>query len=333
MRIPPRALVALKLLIGVALLALVLQRVDVSALSGLTLEKPWLTLALALALVVIVLKALRWQSVLRTYFGHRLPYQRSLKVLFIGQAFSLLTPSRAGDFVRAGYVQPAIGLRKALLSVAIGSLMDGVILLSGGGIAIIVFSEVARSLRLSGTHGAVALLLGFLLIVVLALAWNSSPGAKARAILKELLDIMARPLRGRSFLPAGYQWLLTFVCWVLTTLASYASARALGLHVEYLPFALLLMLQSVLLLLPITVLGLGIREGTSYALYPLVGIPRELTVPAVWLATFFLSVVPALIGAGFYLLDGAIRQDIQKQRPRSRTLSEEASPEAGWAGP
>lgn len=295
----------LKVALGIALLAVVLGRVDFQAMGGIQLSWGWLLLALVLGAAVMLLKAVRWRSVLANCFSHNLTLSEALPVLLIGQAFGFATPSRVGDFVRANYVRKSLGLKKGALSVAFESIMDLCMIFSFSIVAVIVFFDELVSL-LSFSMPP------FRIILPVALAAAGAAAALLALFRRRLWEMVVGHIgqfgealkEMRSTITPwalAYQLWLTAVIWVLTAMLTYACVLSLGARASFVKFLLIVMLQSVLVLIPVTVFGLGIREGSSYILYPLVGIPGDLAIPIGWFAVLFVSVVPAFGGVLAYL--------------------------------
>lgn len=315
-RLSSKVLPLLKLLAGVALLLIVLRRIDLSAVAGVEFKARWLILAFLIGLLTILLKALRWKSMLSSYFSHEMRLRDALPILFIGQLFGFATPSRAGDFIRANYLRKSIGLKKGALSVALEIIMDITVMFVLSACAVVLFWDEIRSFfdwNFPFSSWALPLAVGTVLLAVTAIVavWLGLPLlGKADSYASRLKQALRTLLKSLSPAALLYQLGLTAVKWTLAALVTYLCAMSLGLRVPFIPFMLMVTLQSILLLLPVTVFGLGIREGTSYVLYPLIGIPANLAIPLAWLAVFFVSVIPALIGAvAYFAYRGTIRED------------------------
>jgi len=299
-RFSSKMLLLLKLFVGVVILVLVLRHINLSAVSGVKIEAKWLILAFLIGLLIILLKALRWRSVLANYFSHEMSLKDALPILFIGQLFGFATPSTVGDLIRANYVKESLGLKRGALSVALETLMDLMVMLILSVCALALFSDdILSSLegQFSVSRGVLFIGVG---VVIAAVAAALALMGTAKRKGDQLKEGLRKLCSSFSLRVLAYQMGLTILMWMLAASLTYACVVSLGLRVSFIPFLLIVMLQSVLVLIPFTVLGLGIREGSSVILYPLVGIPADLAVPIAWLAVFFVSVVPALIGALAY---------------------------------
>lgn len=309
-----RLALMLKLLLGAALLLIVLRSVDFSAVTGIRFSPVWLFPAFFIGLLTIVLKTLRWKSVLSSYFNHEMPLRDALPILFIGQLFGFATPSRAGDFIRANYLRKSIGLKKGALSVALEILMDLAVMFILSVCVVLVFWDKIVSYfewAFPLPSWVLFLAIGTALLAVTAAVtvWLELPFlGKANGYASKLKQALRTLYSSLSPPALLYQLGLTALKWTLASLVTYLCAMSLGLRGAFIPFMLIMTLQSLLILLPVTVFGLGIREGTSYVLYPVIGIPADLAIPVVWLGTFFLAVVPALIGlVAYFAYRGTVR--------------------------
>ena len=97
----------LKLTVSIALFAIVLSRVDISAVSQTIAGADVLPmiLALLLSLAMAVADAAQWQSVLGS-LGHRISLRTALLYSFVGSFFGVLGPSSMGvDVFRAAQMR------------------------------------------------------------------------------------------------------------------------------------------------------------------------------------------------------------------------------------
>jgi uncharacterized membrane protein YbhN (UPF0104 family) len=137
--------VALALVVGAALLALALRRVDwhsvVTAVAGVS--PGWLALgALALALSQLLL-AVRWHVLVNA--GAELSFADAFDFLMIGAVASLVLPSRLGDVARAvaaGRLK-AISASRLLGTILVERLLD-VLMLLGFGVGLSLLMPIPR---------------------------------------------------------------------------------------------------------------------------------------------------------------------------------------------
>jgi uncharacterized membrane protein YbhN (UPF0104 family) len=95
----------LKILLGVGLLLVVIIQVDWGDLVGylLDVDPAWMILGLAVVLVGLLVKAVRWGVLLHS-FNVKVAPSKVLEAYLTGQALNILLPARGGEFARFGLV-------------------------------------------------------------------------------------------------------------------------------------------------------------------------------------------------------------------------------------
>ena len=200
---------------------------------------PALALALLCVNAVNLVKAVRWQAILRPQ-EPALSLRRLFSVLMIGQAMNAFAPLRVGDVARAYMVQ-GVGVGAALYSVVIEKAWDSLILLTTlAGLALVM--PLPGWLKQSGVVFSLALVA---VLVALIAAGRSSRllpelsarlerrvSALRRLQLAERAESATRAMRslgqGRLLLVV---LLWTVAGWVLGIAANYAAFWAMNLHV------------------------------------------------------------------------------------------------------
>lgn len=310
----------LKALVSVLLVALLLWRVDVAEAGRvLAMASPGLlALAAMLFFLMHVLNALKLRVLL--------PDQRVGRLLaytLVAQLYALVLPGQlAGEAVKAyrlsrdgapgesrragrGAEQGEAGGGRIVSAVAFDKVtgIAGLLLLTGGGLAL----ETARFGE--ALLAAVGVVLAGLAAVTGLLAWG-----RARTLLLALLGWRAGPKRQalllgplRSFLDSWRDQtrrpgraLLSLAGGIAVQLAAVAGSQALGLAVGIVqPFSVwcaAIGLMSVIVLMPVTVAGIGLREASLVGLLDLVGVPHAQSL-ALGFGILAFQVMVALLGA------------------------------------
>lgn len=99
-------------------------------------------------------------------------------------------------------------------------------------------------------------------------------------------------------------WFLGLCMAFIKVMIDYLIARALGLHIPYLWFLGLVPAISIITLLPISIAGLGVREGAYVGVFSNMGIPAANSF-SISLMVFTLNIILCLIGGVLYLIHGA----------------------------
>jgi uncharacterized membrane protein YbhN (UPF0104 family) len=276
-RLKPLLAFAVKLVLTGGMLLFVLRQVDLAALRGTLagMDRALLALGLLQMLVIPFLGGVRWQLVLfaMNSEGRIWPLSR---LFWIGMLSSQVLPSTAGgDVVRVLMMWRAgTSLRVAFNSVVL-----------------------ERASMLITLIAFVALLLPFLAsrVVVAQLAWiapalliGSIAGLivlmSADRFLKRLPDVrVIRAIAGlsadaRRVYLSGFGCRLVVVCIVTLLnlcLAAWWIGLSLALPLSFADYLVFIPVVTVVILLPVSVGGWGLREGALVALFGLVGIPSH----------------------------------------------------------
>ncbi len=307
-----------KILVSIALLALVFRRIDPhQALAALErVRADTIAAAVALALVGYMGRALRWSWLLRRA-GVRVPLAECYRLTLVGTFYGLVTPGRVGEFARALHLD--LPRARTLPSVLWDRLGD-VLLLE----ALAVPAFVA----LDAWHGPLlaAYLAVVLATVVLVAALDSARllGALARRLPRAAARLGAWEsgatgiLRSRAFV-LGLVGGLFF--YALNFLGAFLLLRDL---VPESPARLALIFPVIILLgnLPVAFGGLGLREQVAATAFGRFG--ASVAAGPVFSLLWFgvITLVPGLLGLLLMALP----------RARGATMVEEP-PAAGAGGP
>src|SRR3989344_3694728 len=132
----------LPILFGVILFAVLIANADINQTIKIMSETntPLLGIGLVLGAIIFWLKVTKW-SVLVNFKKH-ISTPELAGYFLIGFFFSTLTPGRAGDIVRANYIKNKTGLAYSTTSVILDRIIDIVLLLFIGIIALILASNI-----------------------------------------------------------------------------------------------------------------------------------------------------------------------------------------------
>lgn len=259
---------ALRVVASLVMLAVLVPRVHLRSLiprwdTG-TLE--WLVAALAVTFVGIVLSAVRWQRVLavldlRARVTALAGYQ--LAGVFVG---NFLPSTIGGDVLRVARLSAASGRGPDSFASVVLERLTGWIVLP-----VITLTALALNpglLRLGlASKVAVGISVGTLVMLAGVLVLAASPrlgrrleqqdGVRGflRAVHLGLHRFRSRPGLAFEVLVAGFVYQLAVV------LAAYLASEALGLDVGWTAMMAFMPAVAILQVLPITIGGLGVREG------------------------------------------------------------------------
>lgn len=317
---------ALKILITIFLLVYLLKS------KGIDLQKSWLyarqsswwllTGAFAVLMFGQFICTIRWRRIL-LHLQINLPLLRLFNFYMIGMFFSLFFPSIVGgDFVKIYYVKRDSGksLTYALASIYLDRATGFIALLFYGWLGALFYplALTAADFRPIGWLGmkrldlwiipAVVMVL-FLLanwvlfssrlynVVVKLLRWAGLETLPEKILL--LRDAMNSFRKRPSVLIQPM--VISLVNIAMVVLMNWLIALALGIQVTIAVLAAVIAIMTLLVMLPISINGIGLRENSLVVLLALVGVEPEKSL-ALSLISFFLIVLSALPGGVCYSL-------------------------------
>ncbi|MBN1237223.1 MAG: flippase-like domain-containing protein [Gammaproteobacteria bacterium] len=320
---------AIRVLVTAALLAAVWFLVDLPELARTfaDLEIGALSVAVGLTLSLRVLSAFRWHVILAAH-DVASSFRKLLKITFVSHSIGYMSPGGLGTEVARAY---QAGAAYGEISSAISSvLVDRVI----GLISMLVIA-IAMGLYLSRSNpefidvvaGSALLLLAIAVAIAVA---STAAGRKAVQLLpdrppfgriKPGLDRLVRTFtdHGRNVRLLAPISGLSLVMQIVRALTFWALFMAVGAEVSVLHCLVFIPLLFVALSLPISVGGIGVREGGLALLFSRVGVGVEESVATglVFYALQLLFIVPGLV---IFLLDPVRRPGSARHRgsPASR---------------
>lgn len=266
----------------------------------------WLAGALVLTFFGVVLSAVRWSAVLHA-LGLHPPFNRVLSLYFAGQFMGNVLPSTiGGDALRVARLskdngEPPTTFASVVLERLTGWLVLPVITLTG----LLVnpgLRELGRASAIAFATASVTLLL---LVVVLFLTTRSDSGGLEErleqhtgwrrfttAVRFGIHRLAHEPVATAKILASGLAYQLILIA------SALMAARALGLPSGVGPTALLAFVPAVLIaqVLPISISGLGVREGLFVLFLQPLGVPRSQAI-ALGLLLYLLNLIVSLFGA------------------------------------
>ena len=248
-----------------------------------------LILAMLLTVPFLLLKALRWHLLLRAG-GCVATFGESFVSLIGGMGVALITPARIGEVTRAAYLREPRKLRVGAL-VMVDKVYDVIVLalLSVAGAALLVSPLLALGL---GAFGAVGVYLALrprdLQRFYGRIGRRLPLYAKIDKVLAGFAEFDARV--------GALCILYTLGSFVLVLAQYYVILQAWhnwGIEVVVFCFPLVVLTNAV----PLTVAGLGIREGTAILLLKHYHVDASIAGTSAFLMSFMNTVLPGILGA------------------------------------
>jgi uncharacterized membrane protein YbhN (UPF0104 family) len=269
----------------------------------------WLGVAAVLTLAGIVLSALRWQKVLDA-LEIRTHLPRLMSHYMAGQFVSNVLPTTiGGDVLRVSRLSRETGESPGTFASVVLERLTGWLVLPVITIVGFALNPGLRGLG-NATRVALALALGTLTLLVAVLLAASSTRIGGRFATREgwrrfvgaihfgVDRLRTHPAAAANVLVAGFAYQLALV------LAAVAAAQALGLRPAGLT-ALLAFFPAVLIaqVLPISMSGLGVREGAFVLFLGPLGVAQEQAI-ALGLLLYLLNLGVSLLGAPAFATGG-----------------------------
>lgn len=299
----------LRFIVSFTLVGLLLSRVEWSELReiGGSLQPLWLVPIFSGMLVVTILSTLKWNMFLRAD-GIRLPFWGLVANYLTGVFFSLFLPSNiGGDVYRVVTVGREAGKSKALAAVMMGRLTGFFVLASIGLAAAIVSIDRIGDPRVAWGIGGVlfAIVVAFVLVcsrrllalgkVIVGAVGLDKVGRVAERVQDSILIYRSRPaiVIGALFVSVLQQGMMIFTVYLMSLLV--------GLEISALYFFAFIPVIEAAAAIPITVFGVGVRDGLYVLLFGTVGVthPQCLSMSFMYVTV---SVIFASSGGLLYLL-------------------------------
>ena len=273
-------------ILGIGILALVLSRLEWTRILDILASPHWGWLGIALALQVVgkVVWAARWQSLLGGH-GVRRRLGDLTALVLIGHFFNSFFPtSVGGDLVRGYYASDRRdGLLDSYGTILVERLLGLLVFaaLAAGGACYLLLGGDGR-LSESLLLAVFALGAGTTIVLSGVFAWPGSVGAIRRlasrggrpgrvlADLSEGLGVFQR-----SRVPHASVVLYTVVLQLTAIVAYFACGRAAGLGTPLVLFLVAGPVAKMASMIPVTLNGLGVREGVFVALLVAYGADPE----------------------------------------------------------
>jgi hypothetical protein len=272
-----------------------------------------LALAFGLMLASNILGAFQWNRLLRAVHI-RIPFWKVVAYYHVGLFFNNFLPANVGgDFARVlDASRGGSASRAQAFSTVLMDRMVGTVAL--GGLAVLTTLPAIRELKLSTAwvttfYGGV---FGFFGLGVLMLWAVLHPGALAAlegvlsrvglGRLRPALDDLAGRLASFRGQPRLFMELFAVATGVqvMRICVHVLVARALGLHVALAYFFLFVPLLAVIVSLPISLNGIGVREGAGVVLFGLVGVSHSMAF-TLQFTTYLVALAVSVIGGVVFL--------------------------------
>jgi len=237
-----------------------------------------------LMLIIIIVRGIRWRYIMRV-MGIEYSLYRATTIWTIGFFASSVTPAKAGDALRAVYVQKDTGktFGESLVTVFVDRLWDLLFVLVAGLVSITLFSR--SYMAIPSTWLVVLGALGMFAAIVVVTRRNLM-----KRVLQPIFGLVV-PERFRDNVTLNFNsfydmlmvynrgWkqhvgamFLTVVCWALIFFFAYYTTRMLSIEIDAKFLMLMWPIVTLVELVPVSISGLGTRDAAVIYFFSLVGL-------------------------------------------------------------
>ncbi|TXT56471.1 MAG: conserved membrane protein of unknown function [Candidatus Thorarchaeota archaeon] len=288
-------------LVGVGWFVYIMVQIDLGSVISFALSiDPFYTVMLIAMLVpILFLKGARWQVISRG-LNLRISTVEAVDALCLAQMTNLIIPGSLGDFVRVPYLTSRGNpTDKSILSLFIDASISVIIPYTVAVFSIIEIFDIPLEwdtiiLPLFWIVG------GYIVYRIIRMTiWPWFLKARMQqlntGISGELLFTLRDNMKKIGKKRLIISLLLSLGSWFFYTIQWSILAYAMGFEITWMHLAISFSVVLMLTAIPITVLGLGIREGVLIFMFGLVGID---TIRAIAFSLILLSIsfIPSVIG-------------------------------------
>ena len=268
----------------------------------------WLTLSFSLHAVGLLISAFRWQILIRAQ-GDEVPLGFLAKSYLVGNFFNLFLPTRfGGDIVRikdgSRYSQ---SLLKSSAIVIVERFTGVIILLTFAFVVSLSRLDMAQSLPIiwiSLLVGILGLFAAFLFFTPIASYFlNKIPEKGFWQKLKyKILEfrrvvLVYKDKKGAFFLALFWAFLLQ----INVILHYYLAGKAFHLEIPLLDYFIFIPIILLILTIPVTISGLGLREVLFIQIFAAYGIAEHVAFSFSLVADFGFTLIIGLIGGIIFI--------------------------------
>ncbi|WP_160112137.1 lysylphosphatidylglycerol synthase transmembrane domain-containing protein [Aquimarina sp. AU58] len=255
-----------------------------------------LLVAIVIFWIAFYLKSVRWK-IISNSFGIPLHSYQALKIFFIGLFLANITPGKLGDFGRLFYIKDQLPNQKVGWSSLIMDRIFDLICLVFFSLIALFYYQINFNVLKSPDNYSSVLLIGIVLLLLFFVLFIFRKKIK-KYILPWWEAFNSHTLGIKGFLLAIGITCLSMI--LIYGVFNYI-AWSMGIPINHLGLFLGVFILGLLTLLPITVLGIGVRETSLVVIFQLYGLPSQDAI-ALSLIIFLLQLLSFIPGAIWFYL-------------------------------
>ena len=269
-------------LAGVGLFIVLILITDIDSIYQILASVSMIPLGIALSVVmtVIFIRGMRWGLLLHAtgvvcskYQTHRVNYYS----IFL----SMITPGRVGEFGKAfllGTNKPSI-VADIVGTVLVDRLWD-IVVISVLGLTSVMMLGIGFELNVRilalGLSACIIIFAGMIFVLRTSLVAGLVNRLKRSLNIKEVQIIQTLHESLKLLVRTSpLAFVLTLVSWILQAVMAHFLAVAIGLHITPVALVFFVAASTLLTLLPISISGIGTRDGAFILIFAKMGYPPE----------------------------------------------------------
>ncbi|WP_159025784.1 lysylphosphatidylglycerol synthase transmembrane domain-containing protein [Aquimarina sp. Aq78] len=255
-----------------------------------------LLVAIVIFWIAFYLKSVRWK-IISNSFGIPLHSYQALKVFFIGLFLANITPGKLGDFGRLFYIKDQLPNKKVGWSSLIMDRIFDLICLFFFSLIALFYYQINFKILKSSPNYSPAFLLGVILVVLIFVLF----------VFRKKIEKYIKPwweaFNSHTLGAKGVLLALGITCFSMVLIYGVFNyiAWSMSIPINHIGLFLGVFILGLLTLLPITVLGIGVRETSLVVIFQLYDLPSQDAI-ALSLIIFLLQLVSFIPGAIWFYL-------------------------------
>jgi len=297
-----------QILLSTTLLVFILLKIDFQKITQTfqNINISLFLMALIVSIVAILINTKKWQ-ILLSVNNIFIPYYSLLKQNFLSIFYSIaLVGQLSGELIKAYRITRGQQNKMKIISSIIGDKITGVMALF---VVIIIIAPIFLNSNASLAYFFVFISIVGVLIITVSLFIPAvfiktfihnlklNKFKKINFHFFEVFEFYQTYRKGRSFY---YILIISLLYQLLATVAFAFISESVNIHLSFAQYLWVFSLLSLLIFIPLSIAGLGIREGSLVFLLGLLNVPAEQALSAS-LLLFVITVIMGGVGAIFEL--------------------------------
>ena len=225
-----------------------------------------------------------------------------IKLYFIGTFFNLFLPSSiGGDSIKGYFIYKNTNKKSSSLHAIFLDRLIGLYVLCFFSLIAIIYILFFSTIKIENGQNILLSVFLFLVLAIFLPFFGKTNLLKKISFLKKFDEFFSNidevlNKKKKMLIPV----ILTVIFQISVVSVSFIMSKAIGLDINFIYFLLIIPINTIITLIPITFSGVGLREFSFLYLFSLVGIidGRLVLIP---LLVFFVNVILGLIGGIIYI--------------------------------